>query len=73
MRPPILTLIHDLADAVALADAELTFYRTQDLAEVIGLEAAVAIARALAFDAAHVVTVPPRIVVTLMPGLAKCA
>lgn len=73
MRPPVLTLIHDLADAIALGDAELTFTRTAELAELLGLEGAVAVARALALDAGHVITVPPRLVVQLAPGLARCA
>jgi hypothetical protein len=48
---PILTLIADLADAIALGDAPATFTATAALAGRIGLEAAVAVAEALAQEA----------------------
>lgn len=53
--------------------AEQTVETCADLAAVIGLEPAVALARALAVDTPTVVTVPPRLVVALEPGLARCA
>lgn len=81
MRTPTRYLLDQLAAAINAGDAPATFDAAQDLAELLAtelgetraLEAAVALTRALALDAGHVVTVPPRIVVTLIPGLARCA
>lgn len=64
MQPAILTLIHDLADAIALGDAEATFTACTALAERIGRAAAVAVAQALAAEAR-----PLASVLTLEPAL----
>lgn len=50
MQPAMLTLIHDLAEAIALRDPELTFAIGTALAERIGREAATALAQALAAE-----------------------
>lgn len=81
MHAPTRHLLAQLEAAVNAGDPERTFFACQELAarlaefagEAQGLEAAVAVAHALAFDAAHVVTAPPRLVVSLAPGLAHCA
>jgi hypothetical protein len=81
MHAPTRYLLADLEAAINVGNTEATFYACQELArylgelagEAQGLEAAVAVAQALAFDAAHVVTAPPRLVVQFAPGLARCA
>jgi hypothetical protein len=66
-----LFLTAQLAAAVAAADAEATYDACLDLAERIGLEAAVALAREFARDEPRVVTWPPHVVTTLVPGFAN--
>lgn len=74
MQPNTLDAVLDLLDAITRGDAEGTFLRTLDLAVLLGDDAAaVAVARAFARDAGHVITAPPRLVVSIAPGLARCA
>lgn len=64
--PSVLTLIHDLAEAVALGDPERVGRATVALAGRIGVPAAVAVARSLATEA--------RPLAAVLPGdLAPCA
>jgi hypothetical protein len=67
MSPSVLTLIHDLADAIALADAEAVGLATVRLGVAIGNTAALAIAEALAREARPLATLVER------PELARCA
>lgn len=61
-------------DAVNRGDAPATFDRTVALAELLGDEAAaVTLAWAFARDAGHDITAPPRLVMSIAPGLARCA
>lgn len=53
--PPTLALIHQLAAAIEAADADQTFAATADLAEILGLPTAVAIAQAMARELAPAV------------------
>lgn len=74
MQPSTLDAILELSDAITHGDAAATFRRAVELAEILGDQAAaVAIARALAREAGHVATAPPRLVVSIAPGLASCA
>jgi hypothetical protein len=62
-----LTLIHDLADAIALADPDAVGLAVVRLAVAIGNTAALAIAEALAREAR------PLVAVVEAPQLASCA